>query len=153
MSDPAIDPSAHFRALTEYYEAEQRYIAAGGAPAGADFGEVASHFHPEVVTRQGPSVPYPGDWVGIEGLERCFAAFSETWSHLDLSGIQYFSGETGVAVTMRMRATSRRTGRRLDTRVAHFFLFEGALIHDFDIFYHDPQHVLDVTRDRQGALS
>ena len=97
-------------------------------------------------------MPYPGDWVGIQGLENCFAAFTETWSSLKLTEIRYFEGETGVAVSMRMQATSRRTGKHLDTQVGHFFIFEDGLIREFNIFYLDPVQVREVTLP-QGCLS
>ena len=132
--------------LSSFYEAEQRYVAAGGAKAGADFSEMAAHLHPDVVGRQGPTVPYPGDWHGAEGFQRFFALFSETWSSLELSDIQYFEGETGLAIQMRMQATSVATGKRLDTMVGHFLTFEDGLIREFNVYYRDPVHVAEVTR-------
>ena len=132
--------------LANFYEAEQRYVAAGGAKAGADFSEMASHLHPDVVGRQGPTVPYPGDWRGAAGLEQFFALFTETWSSLELSDIQYFEGESGLAIQMRMQATSAATGKRLDTMVGHFLTFEDGLIREFNVYYRDPVHVLEVTQ-------
>lgn len=132
--------------LASFYEAEQRYVAAGGAKAGADFSEMASHLHPDVVGRQGPTVPYPGDWHGADGLQRFFALFTETWSSLELSDIQYFEGETGLAIQMRMQATSVATGKRLETMVGHFLTFEDGLIREFNVYYRDPVHVAEVTR-------
>lgn len=131
--------------LNKFYDAEQRYVAAGGAPAGADFSEVGAHFHPDVVARQGPTVPYGGDWHGIEAIEKFFAQFTETWSSLELSDIRFFEGETGVAITMRMQATARTTGKQLDTLVGHFLIFEDGLIRDFNVFYLDPVQVKEVT--------
>jgi len=131
--------------LNAFYDSEQRYVAAGGAPAGADFSELAAHLHADVVAHQGPTVPYPGDWHGAAGLERFFATFTDTWSSLLLTDTKYFEGESGVAVAMRMRATARATGKQLDTRVGHFFTFEDGLIRDIDVFYADPEHVRQVT--------
>ena len=111
----AATTSGFAAVLASFYEAEQRYVAAGGAKAGADFSEMASHLHPDVVGRQGPTVPYPGDWHGAEGLQRFFALFTETWSSLELSDIQYFEGETGLAIQMRMQATSVATGHAKKT--------------------------------------
>lgn len=141
------DPPTGFRArLESYYQAERRYVEAGGAKAGADFSEMASHLHPEVVGRQGPNVPYPGEWRGIAAFERFFALFSETWSSLELSKTQYFEGETGLAIQMRMRATSVATGKVVDTLVGHFIAFEDGLIREINVYYHDPVQVRDATR-------
>src|SRR5438094_9098545 len=109
--------------LDSFYAAEVRYISAGGAAAGVDFSEMASHFHEDVVVHQGPTVPYGGDWHGIDGVERFFAVHSQTWETLDLSDIRHFEGESGVAVTLRMRAIARGTGRSVDTRTAGFLTF------------------------------
>ena len=140
-------PATSFREILEsFYDAEQRYVAGGGAKAGADFSEMASHLHPHVVGHQGPTVPFSGDWFGIDGFKRFFAVFSSTWSHLELSDLQYFEGENGLAIQMRMRATSVSTGTSLDTRVGHFIEFEGGLIRKITVYYHDPVQVLRSTQ-------
>jgi ketosteroid isomerase-like protein len=152
MADLRVPASSEgYRALLDsFYAAEVRYIAEGGAAAGADFSDMASHFHADVVVHQGPTVPYGGDWRGIDGVERFFAAHSETWQTLDLSDIRYFEGDTGVAVTLRMRAIARRTGRSVDTRTAGLLTFEDGLIRDFRVFYFDPVQVRDATWVREG---
>jgi ketosteroid isomerase-like protein len=132
--------------LMAFYDAEQRYVAAGGAKVGADFSEMAAHLHPDIVGRQGPTVPFPGEWHGIDGIEKFFAVFSDTWSSLELTDIQYFEGQTGLAVQMRMRATAAATGKTLDTLVGHFLIFEDGLIREFNVFYHDPVQVAEVTQ-------
>lgn len=139
-------PSGGFIAkLMSFYDAEQRYVAAGGAKAGADFSGMAAHLHPHVVARQGPTVPYPGEWRGIDGLERFFAVFTDTWSSLRLTRIQYFEGHSGLAIQMRMQALAVATGKPLDTLVGHFLLFEEGLIREFNVYYMDPVHVREVT--------
>lgn len=139
------DSAGYLRTLHRFYDAEQRYVGAGGATVGADFSEMATFFHSNVVARQGPTVPFAGDWHGLDGIQRFFAAFSETWSTLELGDTRYFEGETGVAVTMRMRATARSTGKQLDTWVGHFFGFEDEVIREITVFYLDPVEVVQVT--------
>jgi ketosteroid isomerase-like protein len=147
MPDPSTRPPQreHLDVLHSFYDAEQRYVAAGGAPAGADFSEVAAHLHEDVVARQGPTVPFPGDWHGADALEAFFALFTDTWSSLDLSDVTYYTGDTGVAIQMRMRATARSTGKLLDTRVGHFMTFEDGLIREINVYYLDPVEVHAVT--------
>jgi uncharacterized protein len=145
MTKGTGSPHGHLEILDSFYDAEQRYVSAGGEPAGADFGEVGAHFHPDVVVHQGPTVPFGGDWHGIDAVQRFFAVFTETWSSLELNDIRSFEGETGVAITMRMRATARRTGKRLDTTVGHFYLFEAGLIREITVYYLDPVGLTAVT--------
>jgi ketosteroid isomerase-like protein len=144
-SNSGASAGSHIDTLNSFYAAEQRYVAAGGAKAHADFSEVAAHFHPEVVARQGPSVPYPGEWKGIDAIRKFFEVFTETWSTLELTEIKYFEGETGLAITLRMRATARSTGKRLDTLVGHFFTIEDRLIREINVFYLDPVQTKEVT--------
>ncbi len=147
MNKPGTDLSKHrpIEVLHAFYEAEQRYVAAGGAKANADYSEMAACFHPEIVGRQGPSVPFPGDWVGREGVRKFFEVFTDTWSTLELSDINHFEGDTGVVVTLRMKATARATGKLLDTRVAHVFTIENGLIREIAVYYFDPVQVMAVT--------
>ncbi|WP_236790835.1 nuclear transport factor 2 family protein [Amycolatopsis sp. GM8] len=136
-----------FRAtLDSFFAAETRYVAAGGAEVGADFGEMAAHLHPEVVMHQGPRVPFPGDWVGVHGIERFFAAFSQTFRSIDLREIRYFTGDEGLAIRLRLRAIARATGRQVDSRVGHLILFDDGLIRDWTVFYLDPVAVTKATR-------
>lgn len=137
---------SHYRTrLESFYAAEVRYVAAGGAKANADFSEMSAHFHPRAVIRQGPSVPYAGEWCGAEEIERFFAVHSDAWSSLDLSEIEYYAGDHGVAISLRMRATARSTGRQVDTRIGQFIIFGGDLIRDFSVFYFDPVQVKHAT--------
>jgi hypothetical protein len=140
-----VPTGGHYDTLNAFYSAEQRYVAAGGAAGGADFGELAVLFHSDFVCHQGPTSPYAGDWHGAEGLERFFEVFTATWSELTLSDIRYFSGDTGIAIKMRMQATSRATGKRLDTTAAHILMLEDGLIRNFDVFYDDPVGLVEVT--------
>ncbi|WP_166459531.1 nuclear transport factor 2 family protein [Amycolatopsis pithecellobii] len=124
--------------LDRFYDAEMRYVAAGGAPRGAGFDEMAACFHPEAVMRQGPSAPFPGEWKGIQEVERFFAVLSETWVSAEGLTVRYFAGDDGVAVSMRVHLTSRATGRTVDSHLAQFITFDGGLIRDFTVFYLDP---------------
>ncbi|MEV6013114.1 nuclear transport factor 2 family protein [Streptomyces sp. NPDC051976] len=121
-------------------------MSAGGAEGGASFAEMGAHLHPDVVLRQGPSVPYPGDWVGVAGVERFFGVFSRTWQSLNLSEARYFVSADGVAISHRMRAVARATGRRVDVPIGQLILFDDGLIRDFTVFYLDPVTVTDATR-------
>lgn len=140
IPDPApettrVDPTA---VLDAFYDAEMQYIAAGGARGGASFVEMAACLHPEAVMHMGPSVPFPGDWCGIEGVKRFFAVLSETWVSMVITDVKYFNGDDGVAISMRVQLTSRATGRTADVRLAQFITFDDDLIRDFTVFYLDP---------------
>jgi len=127
--------------LDGYFAAEMRYVADGGAAAGADFGDMAAFLHPQIVLHQGPSVPYAGEWTGVDGLERFFSLYTQEWQALDLPHITYYESKAGLAVTLRMKAVARTTGTQVDTPLAHFFRFEDGLIREHTVFYLDPVQI------------
>jgi ketosteroid isomerase-like protein len=124
--------------LDRFYDAEVRYMNAGGAAAGADFSEVAACLHPDVVFRHGPSVPYPGDWQGVDGVARLFEAMSETWSYLDFQEVNYFYNATGVAIKLKGVLRSRATGKSVAGEAGQFVIVTDGLIKDWTTFFLDP---------------
>jgi len=129
--------------MHELYAAEVRYISAGGAQAGADFSEMAACMHPDVVMHQGPSTPFPGDWVGISEVQRFFSVLADTWSGMEINDIEYYEAGDALAMTMNGRLTSRATGRTLEAaKCAQIITFKEGLIHDWTVFYLDPVGVL-----------
>ncbi len=88
-------------------------------------------------------MPYSGDWVGVESLERFFEVFAETWESLDITEVTQFVGAAGVATSLRMQATARATKRGVNTRVSQFVTLRGDRIQDFTILYLDPIAVAD----------
>lgn len=130
--------------LDEFFAAEVRYIAAGGASRGADFGEMRALLHPEAVMHQGPSVPWPGDWIGVDGLEAFFSTLSDTWSHMKIGDVKKYRRDDGVAVSVLGTLTSRRTGRTVHAEASHFISLRDGLIHDWTVFFLDPVKLKEV---------
>jgi uncharacterized protein len=136
---------SHHDRLHGFYDAELRYVAAGGAGSGADFAEMAAHLHPDVTVHQGAAVPYAGEWRGVDAIERFFALYSRTWSTLDLSETRIFESDAGVATSLRMRATAQASRQRVDTRICQIVTFERTLIRRMAVFYLDPAQVQAAT--------
>ena len=130
--------------VDRFFEAEVRYIAAGGASRGADFAEMAALLHPEATMHQGPSVPWPGDWKGVEELERFFSLLSNTWRHMEIANVKKYQRSDGVAISVVGRLTSRRTGRTVHADASHFISLRDGLIHDWTVFFLDPMKLKEV---------
>jgi hypothetical protein len=145
-SDPAPDArrAETTAVLDRFYDAEMRYIAAGGARAGASFAEMAACLHPQAVMHMGPDVPFPGDWVGIEGVERFFGILAETWSSMVITDVKYYQRDDGVAISMRVALTSIATGQTAHARLLQFITIDEGLIRDFTVFYLDPLRLRQV---------
>lgn len=142
MTSPVSDSGgrfgSHSELLDRFYEAEVRYLEAGGAPRGADFADMAACFHPEAVMRQGPDAPFPGDWKGADGIERFFSVLSDTWIRAEDMANTYYANDDGVAVYMRVRLTARATNTTIDAQLGQFITVDDGLIREFTVFYLDP---------------
>ena len=139
-----VDPQV---LLDRFYAAEVRYMNAGGFAAGADFSDVAACLHADVVFRHGPSVPYPGDWQGFDGVKRLFEAMSQTWSYLEFQDVQYFYNVTGVAIKVQGVLTSRATGKSFAGEAGQFVVVRDGLIKDWTTFFLDPVGLSEVCND------
>ena len=143
LGESQLSPKA---LLDRFYDAEVRYMNAGGPAGGADFSEVGACLHPDVVFRHGPSVPYPGDWHGHDGVQRLFETMSNTWSELHFHEVNYFFNETGVAIKVAGLLRSRETGTAVAGEAGQFVTVQDGLIKDWTTFFLDPLALSDACR-------
>ena len=99
---------------------------------------------PDVVIDVPASLPYGGEHGGHDGFTRAATAFGEAWSEIDSSDFNYTTSADGLSVVAisRMRATARRTGRAVDSRVAETFAIRGGQIAHIRPFYFDTAALL-----------
>jgi ketosteroid isomerase-like protein len=103
----------------------------------ADLDLLATAFHPDVVVHEPASLPYAGDWCGLDGIERLFRAMRATWSELSVDGLQAaMTGDT-VFMTCNLRLTARSTGRPLTQPFAEVLHFEDGRLIEGRPFYFD----------------
>ena len=74
---PTSSDKSPTQVLMAFYEAERRYMTAGGKAGGASFDEFASTMYPEVVRHQTPDLPWGGAYHGIERYSDWAAAMSD----------------------------------------------------------------------------
>ncbi|MFH8366409.1 nuclear transport factor 2 family protein [Streptomyces sp. NPDC018031] len=148
MTGPGLAPPA---VLTGMYQAEARYLAAGG-PGRAHFALLAPYFAPDVVLHQADALPYGGEWRGHEGMERFFRAMSETWESFELLEQEFLAvGEPTVVLT-RVRARARATGRELRFPILQTIGFRDGRIAEVRPFYWDTAAIADACRaGREGT--
>ncbi|MGW6058748.1 nuclear transport factor 2 family protein [Streptomyces sp. NPDC055189] len=130
--------------LTGMYEAESRYLAAGG-PGSASFDLLAPYFAPDVVLHQARALPYGGTWHGHEGMTRFFLAMSETWETFEI-GEQEFLATGGTAVVhTTVRARARATGRELAFPILQTITVRDGRISRVRPFYWDTAAIVAAT--------
>ncbi|MEU6766075.1 nuclear transport factor 2 family protein [Streptomyces sp. NPDC046853] len=130
--------------LTAMYEAEPRYLAAGG-PGRATFDLLAPYFAPDVVLHQARALPYGGTWRGHDGMTRFFLAMSETWETFEI-GKQEFLATGGTAVVhSQVRARARATGRELAFPILQTITVRDGRISQVRPFYWDTAAIVAAT--------
>jgi ketosteroid isomerase-like protein len=103
----------------------------------ADLDLLATAFHPDVVVHEPASLPYAGDWRGLDGIGRLFRTMRETWSDLSVDGLQ--AAKTGdiVFMTCTLRLTARSSGRTITQPFAEVLRFEDGRLIEGTPFYYD----------------
>lgn len=103
----------------------------------ADLDLLATAFHPEVVVHEPASLPYAGDWCGLDGSGRQFRTMRETWSDLSVDGLQAARSGDMVVMTCTLRLTARSSGRTLTQPFAEALRFEDGRLIEGTPFYFD----------------
>lgn len=102
-----------------------------------DIALLATAFHPDVVVHEPASLPYAGDWRGLDGIGRLFKSMSQSWSALSVDGLQ--AAKTGDTVFMScgLHLTARSSGKTLTQPFAEVLRFEGGRLIEGTPFYFD----------------
>jgi uncharacterized protein len=125
--------------LQRFYAAEQRYVASGDE---RDFSAMAAEVHPDITVHSAPSLPYGGEWRGVERLRAFVAAFADAWSELDVEDVQVLDGgDELVMVALTMKATSRATGKQMSMPLTQTVRLRDGLIAEIRPFYWDTDEV------------
>jgi ketosteroid isomerase-like protein len=130
--------------LTGMYEAESRYLAAGG-PGSATFDLLAPYFAPGVVLHQAAALPYGGTWRGHDGMTRFFLAMSETWEAFEIGEQEFLAAGETVVVHTQVRARSRATGRELAFPILQTITVRDGRITEVRPFYWDTAAIVAAT--------
>ncbi|MEU6681394.1 nuclear transport factor 2 family protein [Streptomyces sp. NPDC046925] len=130
--------------LTAMYEAESRYLAAGG-PGRATFDLLAPCFAPDVVLHQARALPYGGTWRGHDGLTRFFLAMSETWETFEIGKQEFLATGRTAVVHTHVRARARATGRELAFPILQTITVRDGRISQVRPFYWDTAAIVAAT--------
>lgn len=85
-----------------------------------DQGGVLNAYHPEVVIHEAPSLPYGGDYHGLEGARQHGLGYVQTWGRFqtpaewELDPLFLDASEDYVVVLWQQKAVRAESGRRLD---------------------------------------
>lgn len=117
-----------------------------------DVETILAHLADNVEWRvEGPAaIPYAGARRGTKEVARFFEAIGNADDNPKLQMDEYMADGDTVAVLGRYRATAKKTGKRIDTAVAHVFTIQAGKVTRF-LEFMDTAHVADAHTARAGA--
>ncbi|TGA86536.1 nuclear transport factor 2 family protein [Streptomyces sp. MZ04] len=146
-TQPTASETDPVAVLTAMYEAEGRYLAAGG-PGQASFDLLAPYFAPDVVLHQADALPYGGTWRGHAGMVRFFLAMAEAWESFEIGEQEFLAAGDKVVVHSQVVARARATGRELAFPVLQTIAVRSGRIAEVWPFYWDTAAIAAATGGR-----
>ncbi len=121
--------------LERFYDAERRYMEAGGAKAGASFDDMGSTLDADVVLYQTPDLPYGGEYIGYERYKEWSVAMSAYFDQVDVQQPEFFEQGDKVVVVCRLLTRSRATGEVMILPMVQVVTVKNGKITEFRPFY------------------
>ncbi|MBR9909327.1 MAG: nuclear transport factor 2 family protein [Gammaproteobacteria bacterium] len=102
--------------------------------------------HPEVVFHSPESLPYGGEWHGLDGWQRMKQAIAVVWSELDLKIRRVVGAEDDdcFVIIADLKARSRQTGQVYAAEVMEKWLWRDGLLVLVRPYYWDTARVNQV---------
>jgi hypothetical protein len=124
--------------LAKMFDAEMQFMR---GPSD-DLSLLATAFDPGVAIHEPQSLPYGGEWVGLESLGQLFRTMGEIWDSMQVSDM--IAARTGDTVLMscRISMTSRATGRTINQPFAERLIFRDGRLLEGTPFYFDTAAIL-----------
>ncbi|KAF7560756.1 hypothetical protein G7046_g3384 [Stylonectria norvegica] len=135
--------------LMAFYEAERRYMTAGGKAGGASFDEFASTLSPDVVLHQTPDLPWGGEYRGVERYADWAAKMSDCFTSVDVQDAKFLENGDQVVVLCTLVTKARRNGETLRHPMVQVITVKDGKITDFRPFYWNvPDYVAAFSGER-----
>ncbi|HET8726532.1 MAG TPA: nuclear transport factor 2 family protein [Alphaproteobacteria bacterium] len=124
--------------LERMFEVELHFIRSGSD----DVGVLARAFHPDVVVHEPASLPYQGDWTGLQGIGALFRKMREVWSDMRVDGLEAARSGDTVFMACTLHLTCRASGVAISQPFAEVLRFKDDLLIDGTPFYHDTGEIV-----------
>jgi ketosteroid isomerase-like protein len=135
-----MDNATALEFVQRMFDAEFQFMA------GSDPDALAGGFHPDVVVHEPASLPYAGDWRGLDGVAALIGKMGEAWSELKVEDLWVAAAGDLALLSCRLRLTSRATGRSLVQPFAEALRFRDGRLVEGTPFYFDTAELLDVLK-------
>ncbi|RWM21482.1 MAG: nuclear transport factor 2 family protein [Mesorhizobium sp.] len=141
--DRPLDPRRTAMQLLEnMFEVEMRFLQSGSE----SLYMLANASHAEVVVHEPQSLPYAGDWNGLNGIGALFRKMREIWSDVTVEGLQAAQNDDMVFMSCTLSLTSRANGATIKQLFAEVLRFKDDRLIEGTPFYHDTSEILAILR-------
>ncbi|RWB35151.1 nuclear transport factor 2 family protein [Mesorhizobium sp.] len=103
---------------------------------------LAGAFHAEVVVHEPQSLPYAGDWNGLDGIGALFHKMQEIWSDVAVEGLQACQSDDTVYMSCTLRLTARANGAVVVQPFAEVLRFKEGRLIEGTPFYYDTAEIV-----------
>ena len=147
---PRHDELSAMQLLQRMFEVEMNFMKSDTH----DVQALAEAFHPDVVVHEPASLPYAGDWQGLEGVGALFHRMNEVWSAMSEEDLEALGSGDTVLMTCRLTLTARSNAVRITQPFAEVLRFRDNLLIDGTPFYHDTSAIMSAIGSvRAGTVS
>lgn len=120
------------------FAAEFAFMKEGGN----DLRLLTDAFHPQVVVHEPLSLPYAGDWKGIDGIAALIRKMNAAWSDMTVSKLEVHGDGKCILLACQLRMVVRKSGQIVEQPFAERLRFaEGKLI-EGTAFYFDTAQIM-----------
>lgn len=133
VSQALDNPRTATELLDRMFDAEMRLLRTENA----DPSVLVNVFHEDVVIHEPASLPYGGEWRGLNGVAALFKRMREVWSNMDVQDLEAVRHEDTVFMRCKFRLTARASGVTLEQPFAEVLRFSKDRLIDGTPFYYD----------------
>lgn len=109
-----------------------------------DIRQLAKAFADDVVVREPASLPYGGDWRGLNGIARLFDRMNDVWSNMDLKELHVTGTPDRIHLSCTLTMVARSTGKSITQPFCEFLRFRDGRLAEGIPFYYDTKELLDI---------
>jgi ketosteroid isomerase-like protein len=107
-----------------------------------DVSVLAEAFDQNAVVHEPASLPYGGDWRGLDQIGALFRKMREVWSDLSVEGLEAVRSDDTVFMTCKLRLTSRANASVIEQPFAEVLRFKEGRLLDGVPFYYDTSEIV-----------
>lgn len=109
MLAPSKTHAAALRLLEPMFAAELGFMSSQPP----DRSLLAAAFDPDVIVHEPATLPYSGDWWGLDGVAALITHMGEVWSEMEVRDLQAVRDQSRSYVTLRQSAAGVQLMQRI----------------------------------------